>query len=224
MLAKISPMKVLFRGNFKETFESTPPLDEKYTTPESKAKTITVLGSSRTTSSVLESMDLCSKVTKDLVNSGYNILTGCGAHGIMGSAYNAAKENSVKDIKTGKPLQNLTIIMEPAWGEEDFENCVSIGRASSEAERITKFSKTSDNFIVFPGSATTMQESVTLIQKNEYTKKNEHLKKIILVGKEFFSGLTKQYQTLYDAKLLKHTPDELFKVVETEGEILNELA
>lgn len=214
---------IKFKG-FQEDLEAIPPLEEKYTTAESKANTVTVLGSSKATDSILDSMDLCSKVTKDLVQGGYSILTGCGSNGIMGSAYNAAKENSAKDIKTGKPSQNLAIIMEPAWGDEDLENCTAIGKTKSEAERIVKFRNTSDNFLVFPGSATTMQEAVSLIQQNEYSPKNEPLKKIILVGRDFFAGLAKQYQNLYDSKLLKHSPDELFKVVDTEPEILNELA
>ena len=199
-------------------------MNEKYTTLESKANTVTIMGSSKDTDGILDAMDLCSKVTKDLINIGYNINTGCGAKGIMGAAYNAAKENSAIDNETGKPLQNLSILVEPVWGDEDIENCVPIGKATSESDRIEKFGKTSNTFLIFPGSATTLLEASSLIQKNEYAPKNEPLKKLILVGEDFFAGTVKQYQSLYDAKLLKHTPDELFKVVDTKGEILNELA
>jgi len=218
MLNMVSPINVSFKGTFQETFNETPSLNKKYTTLENKAKTITVLGSSKTRDSILDSMDLCSKVTKDLVLSGNNILTGCGLGGIMGSAYNAAKENSVIDIKTGKPSQNLVILAQPEWHTEDIENCTIIGKANTEAGRIEKFGKTSDTYLIFPGSSTTMQEAVSLIQKNEHPSNNEPLKK------DFFAGLKKQYQILDEAKLLAHKPDELFKVVDTEGEILNELA
>jgi len=224
MLNKLSPINMAFKGTFQETFNTSPRLDKKYTTTENKTKTITVLGSSKTRDSILDSMDLCSKVTKDLVNSGYNILTGCGLGGIMGSAYNAAKDSSVINIKTGKPSQNLVILAQPEWHTEDVENCTIIGKANTEAERIEKFGKTSDTFLIFPGSATTLQEVTTLIQKNEHPQNNEPLKKIILVGKDSFSGLTKQYQAIDQAKFMAHKPDELFKVVDTEEEILNELA
>lgn len=224
MINKITQASVSFKANFKDLFDAVPSLDERYTTPESRAKTVTILGSSKPTDEILSSMDKCSKITKDLIQSGYNIQTGCGAYGIMGSAYNAAKENSVKDIQTSRPLQNLAIIMEPAWGDEDLENCTPIGKSTSEADRIAKFRKTSNTFVVFPGSATTLQESVSLIQQNEYAPKNEPLKKIILVGKDFFDGLTQQYQKLFNSKLLKHAPEELFTVLDSQDEVLKEVS
>lgn len=220
MIKKTEAINISFKRNVKEQMASIPEIDERFTTPESRAKTITILGSSKPTDEILKSMDLCSKLSADLVRSGFNISTGCGAYGIMGSAYNSAKENSVKDIRTGRPLQNLAIIMEPAYGDEDLENCLPIGKSTSEADRIAKFRKTSDTFIVFPGSATTLQESVSLIQQNEYAQQNEPLKKIILVGKEFFDGLVQQYQKLFDSKLLKHSPEELFTILNSKEELL----
>lgn len=223
MIKKLNCINISFKSNFTDQMASIPEVDERFTTPESRAKTITILGSSKSTDEILASMDLCSKLTADLVRGGYNISTGCGAHGIMGSAYNSAKETSIKDIQTGRPLQNLAIIMEPAWGDEDLENCVPIGKSASEADRIAKFRKTSDAFVVFPGSATTLQESVSLIQQNEYAPKNESLKKIILVGKEFFDGLAQQYQKLFDSKLLKHSPEELFTILNSKEDILKNI-
>jgi len=223
MINKIYGTTISFTGSIQDSMASVPELDEKYTTTENKAKTVTILGSSKSVNSILDSMDLCSKLTADLVRSGYNIQTGCGAYGIMGTAYNSAKENSIRDIETRKPAQNIAIIMQPAWGDEDLDNCVPIGKATSENERLTKFRKTSDTFVVFPGSATTIEETALLIQQNEYSPKDTPLKKIILVGNEFFSGLKQQYQKLFDSKLLKHNPDELFTVLDSEEEILNEI-
>ena len=224
MLSRVSLSSTTFKSNFNGMFDKIPALDERYTTAESKAKTITVLGSSKSTESILDAMDLCSRLTKDLVLNGYNILSGCGSSGIMGAAYNAAKENSIKDLKTGKPIQNLSVIMDPPWGDENIEDCIPIGKATSEAERISaKFKKASETFVIFPGSATTLEEATSLIQQNEYAPKNEPLTKIILVGKEFFGGLTQQYQKLFDSKLLKHSPEELFKVLNTKDEILKEI-
>ena len=225
MLNKIFFNNITFKSSFDDSFDSVPTrINKKYTNAKSRAKTITVLGSSRTKDSILESMELCSKVTKDLVLNGYNILSGCGSDGIMGAAYNAAKENSIKDLKTGKPLQNLSVLMVPPWGDENIKDCITIGKAKSENERIAKkFAKASNTFVIFPGSATTLEEATSLIQQNEYAHNNVKLKKIILVGKEFFSGLTQQYQKLFDSKLLKHSPDELFKVLNTKDEILKEI-
>ena len=208
--------------SFKQNnhFASIPNLNEKYTTATSKAETIVIWGSSKETDSILKSMNLCSKTTKDLISQGYNILTGCGSNGIMGSAYKSAAKYSNKDIKTQKPTQNLAIVVEPAWGDEDINNCIAIGKAQSETDRIEKFRKTADTFVIFPGSATTIQEAATIIQKNEYSSGDEPLKKIILVGKDFFSGLNEQYQKLFEYKLLKHSPKDLFTIADTEEEIL----
>lgn len=211
---------ISFRSN--DLFKGIPALNPDYTTEESKAKTVTVLGSSKSSDAILNAMDLCSKTSKVLVNKGYNILTGCGTKGIMGSAHFAASESSAIDISTGKPKQNLAIVVEPAWGDEDLEHCTPIGKATSEADRIEKFGKTSNTFLIFPGSATTIQEAVSLIQQNEYSK-DQPLKKILLVGKKYFEGLKIQYDKLAESKLLKHKPDELFKVVDSEDEILKEI-
>lgn len=63
-----------------------------------------------------------------------------------------------------------------------------------------------------------MQEATTLITKNYYGKE-EDKKKIILVGRDFFKGLQEQYQKLYDSKLIKCKPSELFTIVDTKEEV-----
>lgn len=197
------------------------PLNETYKTPESKARTVSILGSSRTTDALLDSMDLCSRVTKGLINNGYNILSGCGSNGIMGAAYRSASENSIKDI-SGRPIKNLAIVKEPAWGDEDLEHCVLIDKAPSEADRIEKFVKTSDSFIIFPGGETTMQETTSLIAQNKYPKDGDTYKKIILVGKEFFAGLIQQYKTGIQYGTITTPFEKLFKVLDSETDILKE--
>lgn len=226
MIDKISSAKIAFRANynFEDEWNKIPNrIPKKYTKQENTSKTIVIMGSSKTTEPITDAVNLCADVTKLSFWGGYNIATGCGSNGIMGVAYNAAKENSVKDIKTGKTLQNLAIVMTPPWGDEDIKNCIPICKANSEANRISKFKKIANTFVIFPGSATTIQEATSLIQQNEYAKKEEPLKKIILVGKEFFKGLSVQYQTLFGSKLLKHSPDELFKVLNNKEEILEEV-
>ena len=139
-----------------DLFKDIPSLDNKYTKPEQTKKAVVVLGSSKTTEPLMEYMELCSQTTKELVQNGYNIVTGCGTKGIMGAAYNAAKDASVVNLE-GKPLQNLAIVVKPLWGDENLNDCVIIGKASSESERIIKFTKVADNFVIFPGGTTTLQ-------------------------------------------------------------------
>jgi len=188
-----------------------------YKTPQSKSNTIAILGSSKVTDDILNYMDICSNSVKAMVLNGKNIVTGCGSTGIMGSAFYSAKNNSKND-EEGKPIQNLAIVTEPLWGDEDLENCITLTSANSEAERIEKFSEVANTMVIFAGSTTTLQEATTLITKNYYGKE-EDKKKIVLVGKDFFNGLIEQYNKLYETGLIKCKPSELFTVVDSEEEL-----
>lgn len=204
-------MKVSFKSNIPIN------INPQYCTKQSRENTIGILGSSKSTDEIMKYMDLCASVTKSMVQNKKNLLHGCGNSGIMGVAYNSGKIYSKKD-SNGKPIQNLAIIAQPLWGDEDLDNCIPLTTSKSEADRIEKFASVADNFIIFPGSSTTLQEATTLITKNYYGKPEEK-KKIILVGRDFFKGLQEQYQQLYNSKLIKCPPEELFTVVDTEEEI-----
>ncbi len=182
-------------------------------------RTVAVLGSSKSSESIMDAMNVCSAAVKTLVQADKNILTGCSTRGIMGAAYNSAKENSILD-DNGRKVQNLVIIKQPLWGDEDLGNCVILGSANTEAERIEKFYNNADSFLIFPGGPTTLQEATTLISKNHYREEGDR-KKIVLVGKEYFKGLTEQYDTLYKQGLLRCEPEELFTIVDREDEIID---
>lgn len=207
-------MKISFKGDIPSKISA------QYFMPQSRENTVGILGSSKSTKEIMEYMDACANITKGIVLSGKNILHGCGNSGIMGAVYDSGKKYSTKDL-TGRPIQNLAIIAAPMWGDEDLDNCVPISTSISEADRIEKFSQIADTFVIFPGSSTTLQEATTLITKNYYGKP-EDKKQIILVGKDFYKGLQEQYQKMYDCKLIKCPPEELFTIVDTEDEV-NEL-
>jgi len=141
----------------------------------------------------------------------------------MGSVHHTAKKYSVKDIATGRPLQNLAIIMEPPYGDEAVEECISIGTSKSEAERVKGFIKTSDTFVVFPGGLHTNEEIDRLIYHNEHLSNGEKLKKVILVNvRNFFAPKVQALKNQFDAKFLNHTPEELCTLINpSKQEILN---
>ena len=204
-------MQVTFRGYIPKEIPSV------YKTAQSKKNTIAILGSSKSSEQIMSYMDMCSNVVKGLMNADKKIVHGCGTMGIMGAAHFAG----VKFSKTNfddKPEQNLGIVTDNLWGNEDTDNCIMLTSAKNEADRIDKFAEVADTILVFPGSVTTLQEATTLIQKNYYGQK-EDKKKIILVGKEYFKGLDEQYQTLYKNGLITCKPDELYKIVDSEEEI-----
>ena len=212
-------MQVQRVQNYQIPFQAKIPkaILPKYKSTESKANTIAVLGSSKTTDDILKYMDICSNSVKSMVLNGKNIVTGCGTSGIMGEAYKSGYNYSLKN-KNNLPKQNLGILTKPLWGDEDLEHCIPIGCAKSEAGRIEMFSQVADTILIFPGSTGTLQEAATLISKNNYGKA-EDKKKIILVGKKFFKGLIEQYNKLYKSGLIKHKPSELFTVVDSEKEL-----
>lgn len=205
--------------NSIDLINNIPSLNNRYTSPDSKQKTIAILGSSGSTEPLEKYLKASSDITRYFVENGYNIVHGCGSHGVMGEVYNAAKENSIKNSE-GKPLQNLAIIVQPLWGDENLQDCIAIGKANSEAERITKFTQVADNFVIFPGSATTLQEATTLIQNNRYCKDGE-AKKVILFGAEFWESLVNQYKKIFEMKLLKENPiGKLFHIANSKEEVL----
>jgi predicted Rossmann-fold nucleotide-binding protein len=202
------------------SFEEVPPLDARYTGPESRARTVTILGSSKSVDPIKEQIALSASAAGELIRRGYNVLTGAGNAGVMGAAYAAASDNANAAPQAGSPRgENLSMVVRPAWGDENLADARAIGIADSEAERIEKFAKASDSFLIFPGSAGSLQEAATLIAKNAYRGKAE-LKRIILVGRDFFGGLSQQYQRLFADGLLKERPEALFRVVDTAEELL----
>jgi len=200
------------------SFDEIPALDERYATPASRARTVTVLGSSKSVDPIKEQVALSGEVSGELIRRGFNVLTGAGNAGVMGASYAAAAKNA---DAAGSRGENLVVAVRPAWGDENLSDARAVGIADSEAERIEKFAKISDSIVIFPGSAGSLQEAATFIAKNAYRGKSP-LKRILLVGRDFFGGLSQQYRRLFADGLLKDAPEVLFRVVDTAEEILAE--
>ena len=202
------------------SFAEIPEFDERYTGPESRARTVTVLGSSKSVDPIKEQVALAAGASGALVRRGYNVLTGAGNAGVMGAAYAAAAENANAAPKRG---ENLVLAVRPGWGDENLSDARAIGIADSEPRRVEAFTKVSDNFLIFPGSAGSIQEAAILVAMNAYRGKAA-LKRIILVGRDFFGGISQQYQRLFEDGLLKERPETLFRVVDSLDEILSDFS
>ena len=189
----------LLENNIK-ILKQTPVMDSRYYFPEKKEKCVVILGSSRNSKEVDKYLQACSDITRHFVENGYNIAHGCGTKGIMGEVYTTAQKYSLKD-ENNKPVQNLGIITEQLWGNENLKDCVLIGKAANEGDRIEKFVKVSDKFLIFPGSAGTIQEASTLVQKNVYGQKPL---KVVLFGSEFWKPFKMVYEKIAEFDLLKN--------------------
>jgi predicted Rossmann-fold nucleotide-binding protein len=194
-----------------------PAIDSRQYLPENKAKNIVILGSSRNSDGIDKYLKSCSDVTRHFIENGYNIVHGGGTTGIMGEIYSTARKYSVKDINN-KPVQNLAIITEQLWGNENLNDCVLIGKATSEADRIEKFAKVSDKFVIFPGSAGTIQEATALVGKNAYGTN----KKIVLFGSDFWKPFEFVYKKIADFGLLKNK--NLFDIADKVQDVIKILA
>ena len=199
------------------SFAEIPEFDERYTGPESRARTVTVLGSSKSVDPIKEQVALSAEASGELVRRGYNVLTGAGNAGVMGAAYASAAANANAAPRRG---ENLVLAVRPGWGDENLSDARAIGIADSEPRRVEAFTKVSDNFLIFPGSAGSIQEAAILVAMNAYRGKAP-LKRIILVGRDFFGGISQQYQRLFADGLLKEAPEALFRVVDSLDEILS---
>ena len=194
-----------------------PAIDSRQYLPENKAKNIVILGSSRNSDAIDKYLKSCSDVSRHFIEIGYNIVHGGGTTGIMGELYSTARKYSVKDINN-KPVQNLAIITEQLWGNENLNDCVLIGKATSEADRIEKFAKVSDKFVIFPGSAGTIQEATALVGKNAYGMN----KKIVLFGSDFWKPFEFVYKKIADFGLLKNK--NLFDIADKVQDVIKILA
>jgi len=194
----------------------TPVIDSRYCAPALKEKSVVVLGSSKNSPQIDKYLKNCSDITRHFIENGFNIVSGAGTKGIMGEAYNTAYKYSKKD-KNNRPLQNLGILTEPLWGDENLKNCIIIGKAKSEAERIEQFSKVSNKFIIFPGSAGTIQEASTLVSGNVY---GSEPKKIALFGADFWKNFEEVYKKIAEFNLLKKPLEQLFRIVNSKEEVI----
>ncbi|MBR1618926.1 LOG family protein [bacterium] len=194
----------------------TPTIDSRYYLPALKDKSVVILGSSKNSAQLDKYLQACSDITRHFVESGFNIISGAGTKGIMGEAYNTAYKYSKKDAQN-RPVQNLGVLTEQLWGDENLQDCIIVGKAKNESERIEKFAKLSDKFVIFPGSAGSIHEATALVSGNVYSSEP---KKIALFGKDFWEKFEDVYKKIAEFDLLKRPLDEIFKIVNSKDEVI----
>lgn len=216
MLGKISGANTAFKSNRFDESNKSSWLNPKYTLPESRNITVAALGSSRVSAPIAKDIQPSGNIAREIVLAGKNLNHGCCADGFMGSYLYSGRDFSKKDSVTGKPIQNLSIIMNPRYGDEDIEACTVIGNACSEAERIEKFKLTSDHFLIQKGSTATLNEAASIIGEN---------KNVILVGQDYFSGFNQQCSQMFKERYTNQSPEELMVILDNNDprRILDEI-
>ncbi|OIQ22457.1 MAG: Rossman fold protein, TIGR00730 family [Flavobacterium sp. MedPE-SWcel] len=173
---------------------------------------VSIFGSARTKTDDKYYL-LAEKIAKKIAEAGYGVITG-GGPGIM-EAGNKGAYNG------GGPSIGLNIELP---FEQHFNPYID-GDKNLNFDyffvRKVMFVKYSQGFVVMPGGFGTLDElfeAITLIQ----TKKIEKFP-IILVGREFWSGLMEWIENTMISKYHNASPDDLklITIVDTEDEVLD---
>lgn len=151
------------------------------------------------------------EIGRRLAEKGYSVITG-GGPGMMEAGNKGAYHANPHTQSVGLTIE---LPMEQASNpyldlQVDFDYFFA---------RKTMALKYSDGFIIMPGGFGTLDElfeTITLIQ----TKK-VHNFPVVLVGREFWSGLISWLHTLIDYKMIGSRDMDLFHVVDTPEEAVN---
>lgn len=174
---------------------------------------VSVFGSARTPVDHPE-YQLASEIAELIVKSGLGVITG-GGPGIMEAANLGAKKGGGTSVGL-----NINLPFEQKHNEHIDED--KLMNFEYFFVRKVMFIKYSQGFVVMPGGLGTLDElfeALTLIQ-------TEKIKKfpILLVGKEFWSGMLDWIKTVLIKEHKINSNDlDLIQVVETKEQVLEEL-
>jgi uncharacterized protein (TIGR00730 family) len=148
---------------------------------------------------------LAVQVAKELVNSGFNVLTG-GGPGIMEAANKGAQEQKGNSIGVAIDLPN----------EQCSNKFIDQGRLQTFRHffvRKVMFMKYAHGVVVMPGGFGTLDEffeAITLVQ----TRKTEPFP-IVLMGLEYWKGLVEWMKTtMVNEKMISHDDLDFFHVTD----------
>lgn len=189
---------------FKQSFKAN----------HSKENTVAVLGGTKFDEQRITDYRIASELTSCIIAYKKNILTDASTRGIIGQVFYTAADYSKKD-ENGIAVQNLAIMQSQDEQKCDSKECVVLDVVESSEEKIRKLLENADAFLIFPGDSDTDSEITSVIAHNFDA---ENKKKIILVGKDYFAGLDKNYNELYKRGLLQVNPKELYTLVDSSKE------
>jgi len=175
---------------------------------------VSIFGSART-SPENKYYKIAEEIAKKLSHAGYGVITG-GGPGIMEAANKGAKEAGGKSV-------GLNINLPFEQYPNDYIDYDKLINFKFFFVRKVMFMKYAQGFIVLPGGFGTLDElfeALTLIQTMKVGKFP-----VILVGKEYWSGLVEWIQKVLLEEEKNINPDDmfLFKIVNTAQEAADEI-
>jgi uncharacterized protein (TIGR00730 family) len=175
---------------------------------------VSIFGSARTDSNN-KYYKIAEEIASKLSEVGYGVITG-GGPGIMEAANKGAKETGGKSV-------GLNINLPFEQYPNDYIDYDKLMNFKFFFVRKVMFMKYAQGFIVLPGGFGTLDElfeALTLVQTMKVGKFP-----IILVGKDYWSGLVDWIQKVLLEKEKNINPEDmlLFKLVETAQEAVDEI-
>ncbi|MEI8390743.1 MAG: hypothetical protein WCG23_12775 [bacterium] len=210
---------IFFKANRPSNKDEVPAeINYKYSTPESREKTIAILGASVDSQELSPYTKQANSLARELVARGYNIVTGAGSAGIMGAANKGGHEAELNPENKNHG-ECLGLMTQEAWGNEDYRNCNIIKRAGDDFTRIADFDKVAKHIVAFPGGAMTVAEATSFIAKARY-EKGDKKPDVSFIGP--YQGLDFQYETLEKIKTLGTNRQTIYKSYNDVKSLLDE--
>lgn len=197
--------------------DEIPVLDPAYLSAASRAKTVIICGASSSKPGTVAYEPMAAAVSRAVVGAGGNVLTGCGSGGTMGAAYYAAADAAQAEGAG----ENLAIVKQPAWGDEDLANARVLATAQTEEARFDLFQKLGATLVLFPGGAGTLLEVAKAVEGAAYPRPGQPpFDTIVLVGTAFYAGLRLQLDALVEAGTMKAEVRSRFTFVDDAEELV----
>ena len=172
-----------------------PPLDARYVTPASRARTVVICAGSSSKPGVVPYEPFTAALATAVVRAGGNLVTGGGTKGPMGAAFKAGAAAA----RAEGAGENLMVVKEPVWGDEDFVNASAIGKAPSESARFEHFQRVGATVVICAGGPGALLELAMAINGVVYPSPDlPPFTSIIVVG-DFYEGMKRQVATYVDA-------------------------
>jgi predicted Rossmann-fold nucleotide-binding protein len=196
-----------------------PALDERYVAPASRACTVVICAGSSSKPGVVAYEPFTAALARSVVGVGGNVLTGGGTKGPMGAAFNAAALTAKED----KAGQNLMVMKEPVWGDEDFVKGRGVGRAPTEEARFDLFQRLGATLVICPGGPGALLEASKAIMGVAYPNPDlPQFDTIVVVG-DFYEGLKRQVETYVAAGTMKPEQAAKLRFVPPTDELIAEI-
>ncbi len=196
-----------------------PSLEARYAEPASRKKTVIICGGSSSKPGVVAYEPFTAKLADRVIRAGGNIVTGAGEHGPMGSAFRAGAAAALAP-NTG---ENLSVMRDPGWGDENFKDARAVGKAPSDELRFDKFEQLGATVVIAPGGVGALLEGVKALYSVAYPNPSLPPFDDILVVGDYYRHLKGMVDEMVSAGTLSTAAAAKVRFVPADDRIIDEI-